>query len=168
MFNSLPNRWLWLCVAWGCLGLRPPQHALYLSLQEIRYQAPVLTVGFRIFTDDLTDALRHHHGRAIPVADHWQAAPTQAAIMAYLRAKTRLSVDGQACALTLDHIEPQQDATWIACRVAWSAPLHRLHVHNRLLLDLFDTQQNLVRVYHHEEMTLTRLHQQQTDVTLDW
>ena len=149
-------------------GAGSPRHALYLSLQEIRYQAPTLSVGFRIFSDDLEDALRAHTGRFVPVIDHWQEAETQAAIMRYLQAKTTLSLDGQAVTLSLDHIEPQQDATWIACRLSLPAPPGLIEVNNRLLLEVFDTQKNLVRIYHGQEMHLSQLDQTQTRLQLAW
>ncbi len=150
------------------IGMRAPRHALYLSLQEIRYQPGALSVGFRIFSDDLEDALRQHTGRSVPVIDHWQEQKTQAAIMVYLQAKTSLILDGQVVNLALDHLEPQQNATWIACHVALDTPPHEISVDNRLLLDVFDTQKNLVRIYHGQEMHLSQLDQTQTRVRLRW
>lgn len=167
LFPLVP-RLLLLLLSGLLLGARAPQHALYLSLEEIRYQAPTLSVGFRIFSDDLEDALRQYTGQSIPVIDHWQEEESQAAIMAYLQAKTSLTLDGRTVRLTLDHIEPQQNATWIACRVMLKAPPHEVTVDNRLLLDVFDTQKNLVRIYHGQEMNLSQLDQRQTRVRLVW
>jgi hypothetical protein len=161
--------WLLLPLCACLLGSqRSPAHGLYLSLEEIRYEAPTLQVGFRLFTNDLADALRHETGKAVPVADHWQDPATQAAIMQYLAHHSSLRVDGVRRELRLDHIEPQQETTWVACVLDLPHAPRRLDLQNRLLLELFDTQKNLVRVYRDQEMELFQLDQQQTEVEVVW
>ncbi len=168
------HRRFFLAFSWGlllaslCLSGGRPAHPLYLSLTERRYDPGSGTVrlGVRLFTDDLEDALRLRLGRSLPVQGHWQEEAVQKAAQAYVLAKIDLSPHpAQWQRVTC---KAQNDATWIAFTGQLPPQQRKLILTNELLIEVFDTQRNVVRAFRGEEMQATRLDRNRTRTVLQW
>lgn len=145
-----------------------PDHAVYISLTEIRYEpgSGELRLGVRMFSDDLEDALRNQHGRSVPVRGHWGDPAVQGKIEGYVLQKVRLRPAPDDWSLLA--LRQQNDATWIELKGKVSPNIKRWEVSNALLTEVFDTQSNVVKFYWREQMQALRLNREETQATLGW
>ncbi len=130
-------------VAWVALllGFSPGHagaHPIHASLTQLRYDAARRTVdvSIRLFAQDVLDALkRRGPGTTAPAAD----AP------GYALARFALYLGDRPLSLEACGVRQSGDLLWL-CLAARGAPgLAGLTVSNRLLVELFDDQVNIVQ-----------------------
>lgn len=160
---------------WGLLGIilfvgtgSTPQHAIYLSLTEVRYepQTGAMTMGVRIFSDDLEDALRLYFGESIPVIGHWQNPELEPKVREYLLEKIRFTPmpsDWQLVSLY-----QQNDATWIEFSATGPLNQRSWEVQSELLLNVFDTQRNIVKVFYRDDLQVVSLDKSSSHASFEW
>ncbi len=122
----------------------PARHDLHVSYGRVTIERTTVTIRLRMFTDDLSRALARHHGRdtvdveARPVAD--------SLAMAYLGRKLLVSADGRPLAGRIAAAGHEDKMWWYLVEYPMAATAATLRIANRIFFELFDDQQNLLKV----------------------
>ncbi|GAA4375489.1 hypothetical protein GCM10023186_08240 [Hymenobacter koreensis] len=123
-------------------------HAYHASIMEVKVNGKTqqLEVALKVFTDDLEKALSVGQPRAITLG---QASPVevQPLIAAYLRRTVVFSgKPGEDIPLKYLGMEKENDAHWLFFTVKLPRPMQGVRLQQRLMLDLFPDQMNIVNV----------------------
>jgi hypothetical protein len=133
-----------------CLALSS-FHKFYLSVSEIRYSSAdkTIQVTSRIFIDDLEQLMEDRYG----ITAHWltpkQHPGAQGLLEKYLAQRFVLKRDGKILPLKLLGLKEQNDVFVLFMEFPvdnWEQA-KQLSVQNRVLMDLFEEQQNVVHLY---------------------
>lgn len=114
-------------------------HAIYISVMEVVVVKREVKIDLKIFSDDLSDALRNFKGKdAIPVAD-------AELIESYMNDKISLYSEGKLCPLRLidNNVVGESNV------LEFSALLNReqdISLRAAYLMELFPTQQNILKL----------------------
>jgi hypothetical protein len=120
------------------------QHDFHVSYTRMAVDGSTVSAQIRVFMDDITEALgARQTGRA---AGPLNTPAAEAAFAAYLAESAPVQLNGRIVRPTV--VSSQQDKDMWAYIVTWEAPARvtQLRLHNALLFDRFDDQQNLVKV----------------------
>ena len=135
------------------LGDKSPNygHDLFMSICEMeRVGEGELEVRFYIFRDNLKEALYGNPGAA-------EIRPEDA--QKYIAEKTELRLDGQVAELRFQTLEYHKDQVRLIYRTAISPnqkPI-KINLTNRLLLELFRTQVNMVYFVKNDGQRLVKM-----------
>lgn len=136
-------------------------HEFHISRVQIAYvQAErEWQISFHIFIDDLEGALRTKGAPPLHLGTQKEAAAADSYIQTYLNRNFRLHVDGQQLPLQWIGKEMSEDlsAFWIYLHVPDAAAPKQLRIYNKVLLEHFDDQQNMVQVAHTAHRTRSYL-----------
>ena len=127
-----------------------PAHPLYVSMCQIEYDSGARTVRITItvFSDDLENALYQQHQRRMLLATERESPDARALIYNYLHDRTEFTLNGLP--LTLDSLSRRIDIHEARTKCVFEIPgiadFKEISVTSRIFLELYDSQQNLVRV----------------------
>ncbi len=125
---------------------RPAGHAIHVSYGRVAVEGKAVTIRLRMFQDDLSKALARYHRRdtvdieARPLAD--------SLAMAYLSQTLLLSVDGKPLVGGIAGAGREDKMWWFLVRYPLIARAGKLTIANRIFFELFEDQQNLLKVVH--------------------
>lgn len=123
-------------------------HAYHASLMQVRYNATKqrLEVALKVFTDDFEKAL--FVGQAAPVSlEESPKAQTTALTTALLRRSVVLGTrPGEALPLQFLGFEKENDSHWLYFSVQLTQPVTSIYLQNKVLMDVFPDQTNIVNV----------------------
>ena len=125
-------------------------HKFYVSISEVNHNAEnaSLEISMKIFTDDLEDALEVGTSKKIWLGDPKREVPETDSLLAnYLERKLTFTVNGEAQTPVFIGKELEADVTWCYLEIKGVTDLKSIAIDNRLLLDLFDEQKNLIHIY---------------------
>ena len=125
-------------------------HKFYVSISEVNHNAEnaSLEISMKIFTDDLEDALEVGASKKIWLGDPEREVPETDSLLAnYLERKLTFTVNGEAQTPIFIGKELEADVTWCYLEIKDVTDLKSIAIDNRLFLDLFDEQKNLVHIY---------------------
>ncbi len=123
-------------------------HKFYVSVTNVNYSTKdrALQITSRIFIDDLEDLLLERyeiHGR---LATELELESTEAYIEKYLRQKIAFQINGEA--RNFDFLAKKYDNDVVICYLEVPdvdlEATQSIEIHNQLLTDLYDEQQNVV------------------------
>jgi len=142
--RTWPVLGLWLVVSTGVVSAHP----FYVTVSQIDHNASerTLEITIKFFTDDLQRALEQRAGSPLFLGTDREADAASQRLFEYVVANVELVIDGHAATLRYVGKEVETDATWCYVEVVDVASPTRITVTNRLLLDYFDTQSNIVHV----------------------
>lgn len=130
----------------------PAAHDFHISRVQVEYAQAEREwqISFHIFIDDLEAALRAKGAPALHLGTQKEAAEADTYIQNYLRRHFQLAADGKPLAWQWVGKEMSEDlsAFWIYLHVPDATAPKQLRIHNKILLELFDDQQNMVQVAH--------------------
>jgi hypothetical protein len=150
------NLSFWLGVAFWLTG---GGHPIHISLTEVNHNPGerTLEISHRIFIDDLQDAIERGQQAKTHLATPQEAAEAEKHIRTYLEQRFGLLVNGQAVRPRYLGREYETDAVWVHAEVPNVAEVKTLRVTDRILLELFDDQANIVNVRVGEQRKSLRL-----------
>jgi hypothetical protein len=124
-------------------------HPLHISVTEIEFdeKEKELEIVTRIFTDDLETAIRAQ--RQMPELDLLNPPPgftTDQLVKDYLFQQLSITLDGKAQKLNFLGIEKDDEAVVCYVQITPVKKWKTITVTNRVLLEMFDDQSNLVHV----------------------
>ena len=157
MMDRDPGKSIAFCISVFFITGAMTFHALYLSVMDISYEAEghELRVKYKIFTDDLEAGVRALSGELIALQDGISREEASR-VQAYLQEKCQVEAS-QALTWELISCENQSDATFIELRAEFKGALSQLRISNSLLIDLFPTQRNIVRLRNGDKQQLLSL-----------
>ncbi|MDH3652227.1 MAG: hypothetical protein OEQ53_21240 [Saprospiraceae bacterium] len=125
-------------------------HDLHLSKTLLHYNAQrhSLEVSVHIFTDDLENAIALTRTSPLHLETSQEVEDADLHITQYIKDRFVILVDSQHAELKFVGREPSNDllAIWCYFETMDITPPDELIIENKLLLDLFDDQKNLMNI----------------------
>lgn len=121
------------------------RHDFHVSYTRMAVEPTVISAQIRVFSDDITNALiRRSRVAAITL----NSPQGDAAFTAYLAEQFPVTVNGRRLSPVL--VSGTQDKDMWSYVVTWTSatPITAVSMHNAALFELFDDQQNIVKVKH--------------------
>lgn len=174
MFSfSLFKLMLWICLPPCAPPAANPRHPVYLSKTEIRYdrQNQNLNVVLKVFSDDWQNALSVWKGKNVEIGTDREPSDLDALLEEYLRARFNLKTDGQTRAWTYKGRRQDEDdmfATLIFLQTKDTPPFASLDVHNSILHEYINNQENIVVVQYAGEYRRASLRKNQAEASFDF
>ncbi len=132
------------------LFLSPPAlHDFYVSICTIRHnpETRTLDITWRMTTHDIEHSLLSESGdRDLKLGTDKELAEADSLVAGYLLRHLKLSMDGTPLQAKFLGKEVEQDDLFCYLEVSDIPKLGLLTVHNTLLQDLFDEQENVVHL----------------------
>lgn len=159
------NTIIWIYFAlWGALAA-VPAHDFHVSVAQVDYQDENLQASFKIFSDDLVKALEQEYGEEVVLDPPSANLDSLAAL--YLQDRVSWESPGQPRpAYTFVGLESEVGITYLYA--SWNFPERpgQLTVTNRLLVELFSDQSNLINVEIDQELQSAYCNADQPSQTL--
>ncbi len=124
-----------------------PAHVFYVSITRVKWNAEEarLDVSVRIFTDDLEEAIMAEGGPRLRLWTGQAREDRDSHVSAYLLSRLAFRVNGQERELAWDGMEDALDATSCLVQITNVDRVESIEVENRILIEMFDTQANVMR-----------------------
>ncbi|MGX5819584.1 DUF6702 family protein [Chitinophaga lutea] len=136
---------LLLC-KWLVAGWMSAVHPFYLSVTEIRFNAPrqTLEVSCRIFSDDLENALKKHNRTNFDIIRPKDRIAVDSMIARYLAGHLTISTDGQIRQLKYLGYKIEEDATWCFLEYTGLPSVKQIGVRNDILYKEHESQSHMI------------------------
>lgn len=152
----------------SCIGLgnisftNAPAHAFYVSITEIELEAEwgELKIKVKVFTNDLEDALEKAGYGKLFLDTEKEVQHAHVQIFQYLNSNISFKINQTPLALRFQQKMYRDDACWIYLRAGQVCQAKSLSVSNQILLELFDTQTNIIRLKADGERQIANLDKQ--------
>lgn len=121
------------------------RHDFHVSYTRMAIEPMVISAQIRLFTDDVTHALIERSKKPSMTLD---SPDGEAAFKAYLVDMFQVTTSGRRLMPVV--VSGSQDKDMFSYIVTWTStlPITSLSMHNAALFELFDDQQNIVKVKH--------------------
>ncbi|MDZ7269276.1 MAG: hypothetical protein ONB48_16980 [candidate division KSB1 bacterium] len=127
------------------LGVRHPFHVSVCQVDH-NPQTQALEITFRLFTDDLEEALLAQGTGRLMLGDSREAPAVDRYLFNYLKHAVVFVVNGDTARFQYVGRETETDVTWCYVEILKIAQVKKIAITNRLLHELFEDQINLVHV----------------------
>lgn len=137
----VPQHFAW----WNgtALSIDPP-HPIHISVSHVDISSHEIHWSARIYTDDL---LLGVYGREIDASMFDDRARTEQDIFAFIVKNIRVTADGANMKWKLKEVTSDPEAIWITVSAPLSGgSISKLSIHNRILLDIYSDQKNIVNL----------------------
>ncbi|MFY0653132.1 MAG: hypothetical protein JXQ96_13915 [Cyclobacteriaceae bacterium] len=133
-------------------------HDFHISVCEIEFDenSKALEMTHRLFINDLEEALRDSSdGGVIDILNTKDEQSLGRMIENYLFQRFRVGVNGKENELRFVGFEPEGDVVYCYMEIVNVRKLKSISVMNKILMEKFDDQMNLLRIYN-KEQTVTK------------
>jgi len=122
-------------------------HVFYVSIARVKWNVDDarLDISVRIFTDDLEEAIVAKGGPRLRLWTDQAHADRDRHVSAYLDSRLAFRVNGVDRQLTYAGMEDALDATACLVQIKGVGRVETIEVENRILIEMFDTQANVMR-----------------------
>lgn len=130
------------------LAFQLTAHPFFISICQIHHnsEAKTLEVAIKLFSNDLETAMEAEQIQALHLGTDREIADADAHIGQYLQQHLQLSVDGTPATGEFIGKEFDADVVWCYIEVPNVSTVSKLEVSNRLLMDEFPSQTNVVHI----------------------
>ncbi len=146
-------------------------HAFHISVCEIEYdqERKSLEITHRVFLDDLETTLKTWSGdQNIDVINPKVDSDFQKILGKYLLEKFTIKVNGKETQLSFLGSEQEGDVMYCYIELTGVKKLNSIDITNKIFMDKFDDQMNMVHIYKGEKTTSTKFSKNKTDFMLDF
>ena len=123
-------------------------HKYYVSVTQIDYieSKQSVQITTRIFIDDFENLLRQRYDENITLADKDELSTVNSYIERYLSDKVKVKINDKA--VKINFIGKEYDADIMRCylEIEDVNSINSFEITNKVLFDLFDDQQNIVKL----------------------
>ncbi|QIE60466.1 hypothetical protein G5B37_13100 [Rasiella rasia] len=123
-------------------------HKFYVSITTIEYaqKEQSLQIITKIFLDDIEDALEARYGKKFRFNSTKETEAETKVLKDYVFQKFKVNVNGSPA--TLNFIGKEYDIDVVKCYIEIPnvTQLSTIEIENKVLLDMFDEQQNIIHV----------------------
>ncbi|MFM1878766.1 MAG: hypothetical protein RLZZ241_1632 [Bacteroidota bacterium] len=125
-----------------------PEHKFYVSVTHVEYAeaSSAIQIISRIFIDDMEEILQERYGIKAGLATDHESATATGFIEKYLRAKMVVSINGLST--KFNYLGQRYERDLLICYLEIPAVaisnLRTLEVENKVLMDIFEEQRNLI------------------------
>jgi hypothetical protein len=155
------------CGAIFCTGLR---HPYYMSICEVDHnaQSKTLEITFKIFTDDLEEALEAQGAGKLRLGTAEEGKNADRHIFSYLKKNVAFIIKGDSAIFAYVGKEVEGEVTWCYVEAKNVAHINQIEVVNRLLLERHEEQVNIVHVKADGKRKSLLLHKGKISGTLEF
>jgi hypothetical protein len=140
----------WLLSQLVCLTipLGSGSHPYYMSICDVEHnaQARTLEIAFKIFTEDLEEALTAQGAKKLHLGTADEDTNAGRYIFAYLKKNVTFVVEGDTATFDFVGKEVEMEVTWCYVEAKNVAAVNKIEVVNRLLIERHEEQVNIVHV----------------------
>jgi hypothetical protein len=124
------------------------EHEYYVSVTTVEYadQQKSLQIISQIFIDDFENALRQRYDSTVVLNKNDESDQVEAYMKRYFNSKLKVWVNEQAVEFKFIGKEYKEDIAYCYLEIEDIASLQTIKVKNTVLFDVFETQQNIVRL----------------------
>ncbi len=119
-------------------------HNIHVSYGRVTVEGKAVTIRLRMFKDDLSKALARHHQRDTVDLEARSLADSLATT--YLSQKLLVAVNGKPLVGRIAAAGSEDKMWWYLVQYPIAARAGKLTIANRVFFELFDDQQNLLKV----------------------
>lgn len=122
-------------------------HEYYVSVTTVTYvkQQEAVQIISQIFIDDFEKALRERYNNEIALAVKNESESVDSLMERYLKAKLKLWINGKAVEFKFLGKEYKDDIAYCYLEILSISDIKSVSMKNEILLDVFETQQNIAR-----------------------
>lgn len=123
------------------------RHEYYVSVTSVEFveQEQAIQIISQIFIDDFEQALRMRYDESLVLAGDNEPKSVDALMERYLKAKLKLWVNGEEVQFQFLGKEYKEDIAYCYLEIVDVSTIDAITMSNKILLDVFDTQQNIAR-----------------------
>lgn len=123
-------------------------HKFYVSITTIEYAPKEQTLQLitKIFLDDIEDALETRYTRKFNFNSKKETKGDGEILKDYVIQKLKINVNGEPATFTYIGKEYDIDVVKLYIEIPNISSLNSIEVENKVLLDMFDEQQNIIHV----------------------
>ncbi len=154
-----------------CLAKLIAFHPLHASITEVEYSSrdKHLKITVSLFLDDLELALREYSGNdKFNITSREDKEEVKRVLSGYLRENLTFTPFDERLELNFLGSEIEEMVIWCYLEKTNLDSFSNLKIHNHLLMEKFDDQENLVKVTNDEEVKTLRLTTRNYSGTLRW
>lgn len=123
-------------------------HKFYMGIYQINFapEKKMLQITTRIFVDDLDKALEKKHGKKFFLGTNKETLESLELLKKYLAESFSLKINGQL--KTMNFLNKEMDGDVLVCYLSIKdiSKIKTIEIYNSILIDCFETQQNIVNV----------------------
>ncbi len=125
------------------------RHEYYVSICQIDHNEKTksLEITFRIFIDDLEKALKEETSHSVYLNTNKEQKNADTVIATYLQSKVQVVVNEKARSFRYVGKEYENDVMWCYVEIPKVKSLKKIGLTNKLLIQQFDSQINIVNVH---------------------
>lgn len=140
-------------------------HPFYVSVCEIIVveEKKSIQVMQRIFADDLEETLNKKYNLQLDVMALKDLKATDSVLSAYYEEHFAMTLDGEKADFTYLGAELEEDVVWCYLEASYEHDFREILVHNSLLMDEFEGQNNIVHVTKGGEIKSIKLTENKQD-----
>ncbi len=130
-----------------CMPSPASAHEFYVSITRVKWHADEhrLDITVRIFTDDLEEAIVAEGGPRLRLWTGQAHVDRDLHVADYLASRLAFRINGAEGKLVYAGMEDALDATACLVQITDVDRVETIEVENRILIDLYDTQANVMR-----------------------
>jgi len=121
-------------------------HKYYVAVFQFEYvpAKKVVQVTSRIFIDDLEAALQKKHGRKFYLGTSAEVKDVDNILKQYFSENVHVKINGKDQSVTFLGKETEDDILICYSKLAADTPVKSIQVHNTVLFEVFEEQQNII------------------------
>ncbi|PVW17020.1 DUF6702 family protein [Marixanthomonas spongiae] len=137
-----------LAVLFPLMTASAPAHKFYVSTTNMEYvpQKKSVQIITRIFIDDIENVLQKRYDPSISIATAKETEKDIEYLKRYLFQKLKIKVNGKPATLKYIGREYDVDIVHVYIEITDVEPLHSIEIENKVLMDLFTEQQNIIHI----------------------
>jgi len=123
-------------------------HKFYVSVTQVEYDKDQesLQIISRIFIDDIEEILQYRYDETLVLTTPKQQAKVDQYLYQYLQKKLTILVNNEPVVFNFIGTEYDNDLILCYLEVEGVSSLENITISNRLLMELFDEQQNIIHI----------------------
>ena len=151
--NTTYKTGLLIAIAFVILSSFTAYHKFYVSVTQVEYVKEKQSLQFisRIFIDDFENLLQQRFDETIVLNNGKETDQTQFYIEKYLKSKIKITINGEEKHIQYIGKEYENDIMYCYYEIENIPEINSIKVSNEVLFDLFDDQQNIMRLKIHDK-----------------
>jgi len=123
-------------------------HKIHVSLTNIVYkkEPKTLQITTRVFIDDIENAINNKYGLSLELDTKRETSITDKYIEKYVKENLKITLDNQEITLLYLGKEYDDDIVYVYFEMENIKDFKQIEVSNTVLFDLFDDQQNIIKI----------------------
>ncbi|NQX86385.1 MAG: peptidase E [Flavobacteriaceae bacterium] len=123
-------------------------HKFYVSITKVEYVKEKQAMQFisRIFIDDFEHMLQQRFDESIVLNEGKESEQIQLYVENYLKRKIKVVINGEEKSIQYIGKEYEKDIMYCYYEIPHITEVNTINVTNEVLFDMFDSQQNIVRL----------------------